>query len=260
MAESGAAGAAAEKSPAGVDPMVAIDALRARGADRFDPVRLRFIEALARRAAAQRDHARRVVDGRLATAVAEFGARFEHAEGEAAATLGRALAQFPAAGDALRECFATGDFGALQRLHARLEAQQGSTPLAGLLAHIGRYTQDGGGGAPDQTTAAVPGAQGELKSVRYFRRTWSRLNVEQQLSRAFAHAPANAGPLNSHFLVLQSLRQMRSLSVEYVEQYMSYVDALLWLDQADSNRSAAKKVAVRGERDKKRKAGRGDGG
>ncbi|PKO55269.1 MAG: hypothetical protein CVU28_06990, partial [Betaproteobacteria bacterium HGW-Betaproteobacteria-21] len=45
---------------------MAIGGLRARGAARFDPVHFRFIESLARRAAAHGGAARRELDRRLA--------------------------------------------------------------------------------------------------------------------------------------------------------------------------------------------------
>lgn len=245
--------------PQGMDPGVLIDALRARNAERFDPVGFRFIEALARRAAAHRIEARRILDRRLAKALAEYGERFDRAECEARDTLARGTARFPEAGDALRQHCDARDFGGLHRLLAKLETQGGSGPLAELLAHIGRHTPEGAAGGPHATGAVVE-PQGELKSLRYFRSTWSRLSVDQQLSHAFAQAPENAGPLNSHFLVLQSLKRMRDISPEYLEQFMSYVDALLWLDQADSGRSPPRKNAVRGERDKNRKSGRGNAG
>ncbi len=55
--------------------------------------------------------------------------------------------------------------------------------------------------------------------------------------------------LNSHLLALQSLKLMRDLSPGYLKRFVSYVDALLWLDQADN----AGKPVAKGERDKKRK-------
>lgn len=246
--------------PQGMDPGVLIDALRARGAEQFDPVGFRFIEALARRAAAHRIEARRILDRRLAKALAEYGARFDRAEHQARDTLARGTARFPEAGDALKQRCDAHDFGGLQRLLAKLETPGGSGPLTELLAHIGRHTLEGAAGGPAHATGAAIEPQGELKSLRYFRSTWSRLSVDQQLSHAFEQAPENAGPLNSHFLVLQSLRLMRDISPEYLAQCMSYVDALLWLDQADSGRSPPRKNAVRGERNKNRKSGRGDAG
>ena len=260
MTESGTSGAPVGNPPQGIDPGVLIDALRARGAERFDPVGFRFIEALARRAATHCDSARRMLDGRLGKAAAEYGERLDRAAREARDTLARGTARFPDAAEALRQDYDAGDFGGLRRRLATLEAQGGSGPLAELLAHIGRHTPGGpaSGSAHAAGTASEP--QDELKSLRYFRSTWSRLSVDRQLSDAFAQAPANAGPLNSHFLVLQSLTLMRDISPEYLEQFLSYVDALLWLDQADSGRNPAQKTAVRGERDKKRKSGRGNAG
>jgi hypothetical protein len=260
MSEAGRACTAAAAPPPAVDAGALIDAMRARGAARFDPVGFRFIEALARRTAAHRDHARGVLDRRLAAALAEYGERLGRAEREAADALARGTARFPQAADALRQRFEAGDAGGLRRLLAGLEAQGSGGPLAGLLAHIRQHEADVPIDDAANAAGSVVGWRGELKSLRHFRRTWSRLNVDRQLSRAFAQAPENAGPLNSHFLVLQALRQMRDLAPAYLEQFMSYVDALLWLEQADGGRASAPKSAARGERDRKRKAGRGNAG
>jgi hypothetical protein len=237
-----------------------LEAMRARGAERFDPVGFRFIEALARRTAAHRGAARRVLDHRLAKALADYGERFERGERQARDMLARGTAQFSEAVDALRRCYDTGDFGGLQRLLADLEARGEPRPLAELLAHIGRHSPAGPAGEPAHAGGAAAEPQVELKSLRYFRSTWSRLSVERQLSDALAQAPENAGPLNSHFLVLQSLTLMRDIAPDYLEPFMSYVDALRWLDQADNGRNAVQKGAVRGERDRKRKSGRGNAG
>lgn len=233
-----------------------IDALRARGAERFDPVGLRFIEALAGRAASQGGAARRVLDRRLARALAEYGERLDRVEREARDALEASAMRFPASADALRQHFEAGDFRRLRRLLGRLDAQGGSGPLGALLGHIARHAtaEDSGGVTADAGAPFEPG--GELKALRYFRSTWSRLSVDRQLTRAFAQAPENAGPLNSHFLVLQTLRQLRDVSPGYLEQFMSYVDALLWLEQADSGGSPAQKAAVRAERGTKRKSTR----
>ena len=245
MADSGQPGATLADPQSGIDPGEStgpgalIEALRARGAERFDRVGWRFIEALSRRAAAHRDHSRRLLDRRLAEALAEYGERFDRAEREARDTLVRAAEQFPEAAPALRQRWAAGDFRGLHRLLARLEARGGSDPLAGLLAEVGRHTSDG-----------------ELKALSRFRGTWSRLHVDRQLSRAFARTPENAGPLNSHFLVLRALRLMRDISPEYLEQFLSYLDAMLWLDQAASDPGPVRMDTPVGEARKKRKSGR----
>ena len=260
MTDAAISGAAVAEPNLEIDPAVLIEALRARGAQRFDPVGFRFIEAFARRAAGHRTDARRLLDRRLAKSLAEYGERFARAERDARDALARGTARFPEAADTLRQHCEAGDFDQLHRLLARLAGQGGGGPLTELLAHIERHTPDGAVGGRADPAAGRAEPQRELKSLRYFRSTWSRLSLDRQLSHAFAQAPPNAGPLNSHFLVVQSLRLMRDISPEYLEQFMSYADALLWLDQADSGRGPAQKSAVRGERDKKRKPGRGNAG
>lgn len=215
------------------DTAAAIEALRARGAERFDPVGLRFIEGLARRAVGQTGPARKVLELRLAQVLADFGSRFDEAERDARAALAQATARFPEAAATLAELCAGGDFGALQRLLGRLQARRGGEPLGELLAHLDQHRTDVAD-VSEPIAAARGQPRGELKSVRVFRRTWSKLRVDQQLSEALAQAPKDAGPLNSHALVLQSLRVMRDICPEYLEQFVGYIDALLWLDQTGS--------------------------
>lgn len=65
----------------GTDPGAALEAWRTRGDHRFDPVRLRFIEALARRAAAHRGDARRILDEKVAGLLAAYGEDLEKVQG-----------------------------------------------------------------------------------------------------------------------------------------------------------------------------------
>lgn len=238
----------------GMAPEAQIDALRTLGAERFDPVGFRFIEALARRAAARRAEAASALDGKLGMALAEFGKRFEHAGREARDAFARGEERFPEAAAELRQHCETGDFGALHRTLARLEAHSGSGPLAQLLAYIAHHGPEGASGdRPAQAAGVMTEPPGELKSIKYFRSTWSKLSVDRQLALALAQAPENAGPLNPHFLALQSLKLMRELSPAYLEQFLSYIDALQWLEQADTGRSPPPKNAARGETGRKRR-------
>jgi hypothetical protein len=82
-----------------------------------------------------------------------------------------------------------------------------------------------------QPDATHPAAPAELKAPSCFRDTWSKLRVDQQFHQALADEPENAGPLNSHFLVLRALRLMRDISPAYLKHFMDYADALLWLSR-----------------------------
>ncbi len=263
---------AAGRAVAG-DSGATLAALQARGAGGFDPVGFRFVEALARRTARQSGSARPLLEASLTRQLALLEARFEQARAGAGVTLDRAVAQHPAAADRLRQCHAGGDFKRLDRLAAALDAPDTAAPLADLLRHIDRAASAAAGQAPGQAVALTgalsgaapdalpglaPGQPMELKAVRFFRRSWARLSVDRRLTRSIARVPEQAGPLNSQRLVLRSLQLMREVSPAYLERFMSYVDALMWLEQAGSAGAAPPAAgAGRGEAHKKRKPGRG---
>jgi hypothetical protein len=91
------------------------------------------------------------------------------------------------------------------------------------------------------------------KPCGYFRNTWSKLSVDRHVTQAIEQAPENAGPLNSHRLVLRSLALMRDISPDYLNRFVSYVDTLLWLDQADGkHRPMVKRKAAHDENEDER--------
>jgi Protein of unknown function (DUF2894) len=179
----------------------AIEALRAEGAARLDPVHFRQIEALARRAAGHDADTRRLLDVRLQALL-------------------DACAQRVAA--------------------ARAVAPDAAPPppahsaLAGLLAHLARHAAPALPAQPlvAGRPAAVTPAPVELKALRWYRSTWARLSVDQRLSQSRAKVPQQAGPLNTQRLLHQALLAMRDASPDYLQHFMQQVDALLWLDQA----------------------------
>lgn len=199
-----------------------LQALRERGAGRGNPVRFAYLEALARRAEQQPDAVRQPLIARIVR------------EAEALAE------RQPAA--------ASPDTG----------SPPPASPLADLLAYLGEHTLDASR-FPSSGTArarrlsqpkggAAPAT--ELKSVAYFRQTWSKLSTEQQLTQTLAQAPENAGPMNSQHLVLRALQAMRDLSPDYLQGFMSYVDTLIWLEQANPLKAAATRSGA-GEEAKK---------
>ncbi len=181
-----------------------IDEWRKRGDDRFDPVRFRFIEAMVNRAAAHQGAARRILDDKVARLLAAYGRDLEKARSSASGTHARKEKTPPARG-----------------------------PLAALVDHIARHAPSHG------DTLHGLAASPELKTLSYFRSTWTKLSADRRLTQSLANVPENAGPLNSHHLVHRSLTLMRDLSPEYLNRFMSYVDALSWLDQASSSGAEA---------------------
>lgn len=212
MAEAAAAGADL------VDLSVDIAALRDQGAAHLDPLRFGFIEALARRADAHEGPARTLLDAKLAAALAECRARCTEMR--------------------------------LPESDAAVATPPDTTPLGALLARLA--ANDVAAPDSDARTRNMPAgtspqaAAPALKSVQLFGGHWARLGIEQQLAQALASAPENAGPLNSHRLVLRALERMRDIAPDYLYRFIAYADALCWLEDAERGMAAAQAAA--GER------------
>jgi hypothetical protein len=78
--------------------------------------------------------------------------------------------------------------------------------------------------------------------VAQFRQQLGKISVQKQVTQAIAQAPQNAGPINSHMLVLRSLGMMRDLSPDYLNRFMGYVDTLFFLDAAATVKVPTKKT------------------
>lgn len=199
-----------------LDAQATLAAWRAAGAQRLDPVRFSFIEALARRAEGHQGEVRRLLDGRLAAAIEAYARLIDARQRDTASPL-------PLARPAPRQ--AAGPAG--PAVPARAPG-----PLAELVRLL----------APP---AAGPRTAPELKALRVFRRSWTRRNSEQQLAQSQAVLPENAGPLHSQALVLRALQLMHSLSPEYLARFMSHAETLLWLGQAHGASAPAPRNVVR---------------
>jgi hypothetical protein len=180
----------------GASLQAGIESLRRDGAWRIDPVRFRYLEALAERIPGQPDAVRRLLESKLQAGLADYAARF-------------AAQPIPAGG-----------------LHRGGEDAP-CVPLVQLNHHIRSLR-------PAATAAAPFGLAEdphELDSVRRFRRAWSSSRTQDQLEQAVSRKPANAGPLNSHALVLQSLALMADLSTDYLRRFLTQVETLQWLER-----------------------------
>lgn len=83
----------------------------------------------------------------------------------------------------------------------------------------------------------------ESPRVRQFRQQLRTLQAHKQVSQAMAQAPQNAGPINSHMLVLRALGLLRNISPDYLNRLMTHVDTLLCLEAAERQRMPARKSA-----------------
>ncbi|MDR6390703.1 DUF2894 domain-containing protein [Paraburkholderia phenoliruptrix] len=202
--------------PAGTPqtPRAILDGWRARGADLADPLRFRFIDALERRAAGHSGEARRVLDEKLAALLEAYARKIEPGDREDHEHHSPLRARAAAAAT-----------------DAVCEREPSQSALAELVGEL-----QGAARRPPPGQPAYP----ELPELDYFRETWARVRTDQQVRQSLQPAPGNAGPLNSSSLVHRSLSLMRELSPGYLKQFLSYVDALSWLEQVGGGAPASK--------------------
>ncbi len=198
-----------------------IAALRSEGAWRRDPMRFLALEALARRLPGQP----------------------------------------PAVQDLLRRKLQAGVCDFMERIAAEPPppaAQEGAQAASSALAQLNAYLRQATRAARPASQEGQDAGDDQLASARRFRQAWDRVATLDRVEQAVSRKPANAGPLNSHMLVLRTLDLMRELSPEYLRRFVGYAESLQWLEQARpaAPRAAAKaagaSAAVGGNRRKKK--------
>lgn len=206
-----------------LDPRAVLNAWRASGADRADPLRFHLIDALARRAAAYDGPVRERLDERLADLIQAYESRLT-------------------------------DAGAAEDLPAPPPAPEHG-PLAGLVAYL---AGPGAAGHPQVADAepdracterldplGLRAAYPELPLLDEFQTLWSRFSADRQVRQSQEQVHKNAGPLNSNQLVHRALSLMREMSPGYLQQFLSYTDALMWMEQMTAAAAPAPKEAPR---------------
>jgi len=198
-----------------------LQGLREAGAGQADPIGLAYLEGLARQAQAHYGPLQARLQLRLGQALDRF---------EQARALCLPAVNLPGTGD--------------------VPARPAATALLAELNHLLREASAPAPVLPGDETASAPvrspAGRPEMKSVTRFREGWSRLRAETRVTEALGRKPENAGPLNSHALLLRSLDLMRGLSPDYLRRFVTHVDTLLWLDQA-SQKPAATKAKGKGK-------------
>jgi hypothetical protein len=186
-----------------------LGALRAKGAPRVDAVGWHYIETLAERIQAQSGPTQQLLLVKLLKALERIESRMANAAGSATAA-----------------CAVT--------------ATTAPSPMAGLLQDM---VQRNAPQPSDQQPSQGALWRAESPRIQQFRRQLSKISVQKQVTQAIAQAPQNAGPINSHMLVLRSLGLMRNISPDYLNRFMTHVDTLLRLDEADKGKLPPKKAA-----------------
>lgn len=226
-----------------LDAQAMLDAWREGGADRVDPVRFRFLQAMARRSAVLDGLARQLLDERLAGHLNAY-AQLLDAETDADA-------------DGERDAERAAEPSAERNAPPPAEpANDAPSALAGLLAYLADPSLNTTDGEPDWNRDALGlrDAYPDVQMLEYFRAVWSRVSADRQVRQSQQQVHKNAGPLNSNQLVHRALSLMRELSPGYLQQFLSYTDALMWMEQIHAATAPAPKDAARGAAKKSSRA------
>lgn len=192
--------------------------LQLAGAAQFDAVTWHYLDLLAQRVEQQQGLIHDMLCDKLA---------------EGLTALQRRIAQTSSMGH-----HATGaSVGTNATASSSQALNAGPSPLAELL-------QDMKQRQPATNPSPAEEWQQENPRIQQFRAQLGRINVQKKVSKAMAQAPQNAGPINSHMLVLRSLGIMRDVSPDYLNRFMAHVDTLLCLDQAGQVQAQAKPKAT----------------
>jgi hypothetical protein len=182
--------------------------LRDAGAGHVDPVSWHYLEVLGERMRGQSGHAQELLKEKWRTALQQFELKL----------------QTPPPQEQIEQTVPS------------------PSVLAVLLSEMARHAA--AAHIPSPALTSKPRAWcAESPRIQQFKQQLNKINVQMQVKQAIAQAPQNAGPINSHMLVLRSLGLMRDASPDYLNRFMTYVDTLLSLEGAAKVNASPKKSA-----------------
>lgn len=188
-----------------------LEELRNSGADKADPVRFRYLEALALRLRAKGlQHSWHWQ--KLEQAVADYQTKSASSAQPSQTIEARTPSPFSDLLDRLNQ---TPDTPSTEA-RSTLEQLVFGTPEEGSAAT--QYTATAGRLQPLKAMARVYAGRGEQA-------------LQERIRHAIEHAPKDAGPINAHRLVSRAMAEMQKLSPEYLNRFVNYTDTLMALER-----------------------------
>lgn len=190
-----------------------------------DPVRLRYIESMLCKAERAQGQLALLLEVKLRDAMADY--RDKLAAKPAVATRTGKQKQ------------ADKGLSGLLRLLNEYQAEDHDPNLAPLERKLRQQEMEVVDEIADQANPSGDNTQvrqEELKAARRFQSAMVKLNADKVVTQAIAEIPDDCGPLNPQRLATRSLETMRDLSPHYLSRFVSYIDTLFWLENADKGR------------------------
>lgn len=185
--------------------------LRNGGANQADPVRFRYLEALALRLQAKGlQHTRHWQ--KLEQAIADYRANYP-------------LAAQPAQSTEATLCSPLSDL--LDRLNQPLDAPA-TEPRSTFEQLVFGTTEEG----TEAAQAALPVSMHQpLKAMAKVSAGREEQALLNRIRNAIEQVPKDAGPINAHRLVSRAMAEMQTLSPAYLNRLVSYTDTLMALER-----------------------------
>ena len=247
-----------------------IESLIAQGGNRFDPVRFRYIESMAKRCYEQREGVAAVLKKKVLNTLVDYQKDYEHAKLEAERIVKQLCELEPNVAQEVQQLLENHAYKAIKRFAAKIQENQQSSLLSDL-THRVKYKGNDSMESEESFSfddmlraqeedalqsyakSVLPGIakgkveRGGLKSFRMYRDSWLKQNATKILQQAINSAPANPGPLNPEMLTIRSLIAMRDLSPEYTTRLIGYIDTLLWLEEAANSMDGSTSKHAKGK-------------
>ena len=238
-----------------IDCSLLIDSVLKRGGQSYDETRFRYITSLHKRSISQRQAVSAILTSKIQTLLQSYQADLLIAEDKCKVLSRRIVVNFPEHKNAAKELEKNYNVTALIKLEERLMRVSHKNTIHTLTHSL--LHNDRGSESEDSfsdllvnqeqqamLTYAAPKSgrrsdRKELKSARFFRESQERRYAENVVRLAVKDGPDNPGPINPHMLAIRSLSMMQSLSPNYLKHFLSYIDTVFWLEQANE-RSATK--------------------
>jgi len=229
-----------------------ISLMLAQGEDLFDQARFRYIESMSHRSSQVRHSVALILEKKVQLALAEYQEDLSLARERAKLVVSRIETRFPESAKHIKLLYNQNNFSDIKLREEYLERARGRISLIDLTKRILSDDTAIGGeqlDAPfndllqqqedevvkmfaDNTSAQNPEKK-ELKSVRLFRAHQEKVISDKLVMQAIKEGPENPGPINPHMLAIRSLTTMQDLSPHYLKRFVSYIDTVFWLEEAN---------------------------
>ncbi len=231
---------------------VGLQALTESGACNFSPARFFHIELMAAKTDELSDNVQTIIEKKALEALQKYAEDFAQAKEQSAAVAKDICVQHPDLSQQVGQLLAAGKFSAIRRLNSRLlmRASSSIAVLSERLNHENLASEcveiplsfrdtmeeqqkrvlNQFDCAPDSNDIESNAA--ELKAFLRFREFKEKYDTDKLVDQIINGRPANMGPLNPHMLLVRSIESMRNLSPHYLSRFITYIDALLRLEDA----------------------------